>query len=55
MKRIWNWVTSRPDSRLATSVAVGAALGLAVFEVLKYVIGLTVVALLMLTRACWWP
>ena len=39
MKRIWNWFTSRLDSRLATSVAVGAFLGLAVFEVIKYVIG----------------
>ena len=51
MKRIWNWFTSRLDSRLATSVAVGAFLGLAVFEVIKYVIGLTRLALF-LTRAC---
>ena len=54
-KRIWNWLTSHLDSRLATSVAVGAFLGLAVFEVLKYVIGLAVVVVLMpiiLIRAC---
>ena len=51
MKRIWNWFTSHLDSRLATSVAVGAFLGLAVFEVIKYVIGLTMLAFF-LTKAC---
>ena len=44
MKRIWNWFTSRLDSRLATSVAVGAFTGLTVFE-------LTMLAFV-LTRAC---
>ena len=44
MKRIWNWFTARLDSRLATSVAVGAFTGLAVF-------GLTMLGFV-LTRGC---
>lgn len=56
MKEIWNWFTSHLDSRVATSAAVGAVLGLVAFQVLKIVIGLAVAFLMMLafglTRAC---
>lgn len=51
MKRILDRLTSLLDPRLVVNVAVGAALALALFEGLKYVIGATVLALVLI-RNC---
>lgn len=42
MKKAWDWIVFRLDSRLATNVAVGAAIGLGVFEGFKLLIELVV-------------